>query len=58
MKVGSQARLIQPEVRGEVIARRIDESTDEIELLLQWTDAAGDQHQRWFTAAQLEEATQ
>jgi hypothetical protein len=54
MKVGTPARLIQPEVRGEIKERRI--VNDEIELLLEWTDADGQPVQRWFPETQLEPA--
>ncbi len=54
MKVGTTARLVQPVVQGEVVARRIN-AADQIEYQLQWTDAAGEQHLRWFEEAQLEE---
>lgn len=54
MKVGTTARLVQPVVQGEVVARRIN-SADQIEYQLQWTDAAGEVHLRWFDEAQLQE---
>lgn len=55
IKTGATARLIQPEVRGRIVERRINPDTDEIELQLQWTDAAGETHARWFPESQLEE---
>lgn len=55
MKNGAVARLIQPEIRGQIIERRINPQTDNIELQLQWTDAAGEVHLRWFAESQLEE---
>ncbi len=55
MKAGSTARLIQPEIKGEVKERRINPATDELELLLEWTDEAGQRVQRWFDADKLEE---
>lgn len=54
MKTGTTARLIQPEIRGQIKERRINPTTDELELLLQWTDAAGNTVERWFDADQLE----
>ena len=55
MKTGTPVRLIQPVIAGVVKERRINPSTDEIELLVEWTDDAGQPQQRWFEADQLEE---
>lgn len=54
MKKGSTVRLVQPEIRGEVVDRRITEG-DEIELLVAYVDAEGQEQRRWFAEAQLEE---
>lgn len=56
LKKGDPARLIQPTVQGEVKGRRINDETDQTELLLGWTDAAGDYHERWFAETELEAA--
>lgn len=53
MKTGTTVRLIQPEIRGQVIERRISPD-DEVEVLVAYTDGEGQTHQRWFPAAQLE----
>ncbi|MEY5099972.1 MAG: hypothetical protein RJA36_2691 [Pseudomonadota bacterium] len=55
MKTGATARLIQPEIVGEVKERRI--VNDELELLLVWTEN-GQPVQRWFSESQLEEVPQ
>jgi hypothetical protein len=55
MKTGAQVRVIQPVIEGSVIARRINPATDDIELLVAYTDAANECHERWFAASQLEE---
>ena len=55
MKAGTTARLIQPVVQGQVKERRINPATEELELLLEWTDADGQPVQRWFDADKLEE---
>lgn len=55
MKAGTQVRLIQPVIEGEVKERRINPQTDEIELLVEWPDADGSTVQRWFADHQLEE---
>ena len=56
MKQGTTVRLIQPEIKGQVQERRINPATDELELLVAWTDAEGQLVQRWFEADQLEVA--
>jgi hypothetical protein len=53
MKTGTPVRLVQPEIRGKVKARRFDPS-DELELLVEWTDPQGQLQQRWLKADQLE----
>lgn len=58
MKKGDVARLIQPTIQGPVTATRYNEETEGLEHLLEWTDAAGEVHQRWFAAAELEEVAQ
>lgn len=55
MKAGTLVRLIQPVIQGEVKERRINPATDELELLVEWTDADGQAVQRWFDADQLQE---
>lgn len=54
IKTGTTVRLIQPEIRGQVIERRINPSTDELELLVEW-DEGGQPVRRWVDADQLEE---
>lgn len=56
MKAGTTVRLIQPEIKGQVTQRRINPMTDELELLVEWTDADGQLVQRWFDADKLEVA--
>jgi hypothetical protein len=53
MKTGAKVRLIQPVIEGVVKARRINESTDELELLVEW-DEGGQPVQRWLDADRLE----
>lgn len=58
MKTGSTVRLIQPEIRGQVMERRINPTTDELELLVEWTEAEGAEPiTRWFDADALQEVT-
>ena len=48
LKTGSTVRLIQPEIRGEVIERRIS-NDDELELLVEWQED-GQPVRRWIDA--------
>ena len=55
IKTGAVARVKPPpEVRGTVKARRVNKLTDELELLLQWTEGDGHVVERWFDEDQLE----
>ena len=53
LKTGSTVRLIQPEIRGEVIERRIS-NDDELELLVEWQED-GQAVRRWIDADKVEE---
>ena len=55
LKSGTPVRLVQPEIRGTVTQRRINETTDAIEVLVTYTGADGEAHQRWFAAEEVEE---
>ena len=48
-------RVIQPEIVGTVVERRIDKGTDEELARVEYIDQAGDEHNRWFPVATLEE---
>lgn len=56
MEIGTQARLKQPEVKGEVLDTRYNKDGKELEHLLSFTDADGETHERWFLQSQLEDA--
>ena len=56
MKTGSTVRLIQPEIRGLVKERRINPVSDEIELLVEWSED-GQPVRRWIDADLIEEVT-
>lgn len=58
MKKGNTVRLIQPTIQGNVISTRYDEDTEGLEHLVEWTDADGETHQRWFPEVDLEEVAQ
>lgn len=53
LKTGSTVRLIQPEIRGEVIERRIS-NDDELELLVEWQED-GQSVRRWIDADRVQE---
>jgi hypothetical protein len=53
MKAGTTVRLIQPVIEGQVKERRINPATDELELLVEFTDGEATT-QRWFDADQLQ----
>lgn len=55
MKAGTQVRLIQPVIQGEVKERRINPADDELEVLVAYTDAEGQPAARWFRPEQLEQ---
>jgi hypothetical protein len=54
IKTGATVRLIQPEIKGTVKQRRINEGTDEVEVLVEWEEG-GQPVQRWLDATQVEE---
>lgn len=53
LKTGSAVRLIQPELRGEIVERRIS-NDDELELLVEWQED-GQPVRRWIDADRVEE---
>ena len=56
MEIGSPVRLIQPVVQGEIVDTEYDKGSKSLRHLVAWTDADGNAQQRWFDAAQLEDA--
>jgi hypothetical protein len=58
MKKGTTVRVTPPEpIQGTVVDRRINPATDELELLVEWTES-GQPVQRWFDADALQEVAQ
>ena len=49
LKTGAAVRLIQPELRGEIVERRINPESDELELLVEWQED-GQPVRRWIDA--------
>lgn len=54
VSVGQAAKLIQPVVQGEVTDTRYNKEAGQLEHQLEYTDAAGESHTRWFLESQLE----
>lgn len=54
LKVGQQARLIQPIVAGEIKDTQFNKSASELEHLLAYETPDGVQHERWFLESSLE----
>lgn len=53
IKVGSQVRLIQPVVQGEVTAMGTDNAS--FGFIVRYTDSVGEERERFFAAELLEE---
>lgn len=56
IEVGQQARLVQPVIQGEVTDTRFNKDAKQLEHLVVFNDAEGEQQERWFLASQLEVA--
>ena len=52
-KINDQVKVKAVVPAGPVQRMRMDEETGEISYLVEWTDAAGNSHQRWFTEDEL-----
>jgi len=53
MKAGTQVRVKQPVIAGEVKERRINPKTDELEARVEWEEG-GEKVSRWFDVDMLE----
>lgn len=53
IEVGKTARLIQPEVKGEILDTQYNKESKELEHLLVWEEN-GKPQQRWFPEKHLE----
>ena len=51
--VGARARLVQPTIEGTVADARYNKDAKELEYLLSYTDANGEENERWFNESQL-----
>lgn len=54
IKTGATVRLIQPVLQGQIVERRINQTTDELELLVEWIED-GQPVRRWIDASCVEE---
>ena len=54
-KKGDEVKVIAVTPEGPVQALRMDEDGN-VSYLVEWTDADGNDQQRWFAEAQLEKA--
>ncbi|MEY8688454.1 MAG: hypothetical protein AB9M53_01060 [Leptothrix sp. (in: b-proteobacteria)] len=53
---GQTARLIQPVIEGPILDTRYNKDAGELEHLVTFTDADGEEASRWFLASKLEAA--
>ena len=56
MNAGDTVKLVQPVVRGLIVDTRYDKQSKSLEHLVEYKDANGDGHARWFLESQLERA--
>lgn len=56
IKIGQQAKLVQPVVQGEVKDTRFNKDEGQLEHLLSYIGADGEPHERWFLESELEAA--
>ena len=53
---GANVRQIVAPVAGQVVQKRFHDESDQLEYLVQWTDAEGQPQSRWFLESQIEVA--
>lgn len=53
---GAAVRQIVPVISGQVVQKRFHDESDQLEYLVQWTDAEGQPQSRWFLESQIEVA--
>ena len=54
MKLGTNVRLVQPVIKGEVIDVEWDRDQDQKRIKIAWVDADENDQQRWFLESDLE----
>lgn len=55
---GKRARLVQRVVEGVVLDTRYNKDARELEHLLSYQDADGEEHQRWLLESVLQEVAE
>ena len=58
LEIGQTARLIQPTIQGEIVDTQYNKDAKQLEHLIGWTDAGGEQQKRWFLESELEAVAQ
>ena len=53
---GAAVRQIVAPIAGQVVQKRFHDESDQLEYLVQWTDAEGQPQSRWFLESQIEVA--
>ena len=54
MKLGTNVRLVQPVIEGEVVDVEWDKDQDQKRIKVAWNDADGDRQERCFLESELE----
>jgi len=55
MQIGSAVKLVQPTLQGAIIDTRYDKEALTLTHLVEWADASGVVHQRWFNESEIAE---
>ena len=53
---GAAVRQIVAPIAGQVVRKRFHDESDQLEYLVEWTDAAGEPKSKWFLESQIEVA--
>lgn len=51
---GTQVRQIVTPIEGTVTGYQVDAETGDVQMLVEWTDANGDTHSKYFKDAEVE----
>ena len=50
---GAAVRQVVPTVEGTVMGYSVDQETGEVMVLVEWVDASGESHSRYFKEGEL-----
>lgn len=53
-QLGARVRQKVVVIEGDILERRFNDAEDQFEYRIGYTDAAGEQHERWFLHNQVE----